>query len=680
MKNKGYFLIGVFLLFALLPMVLAGGETWVSYGNGYFPAHQSQYETGYSFFDGIVNTQTSTYSGQDQFFHPTQPLVASFGGTDVYYTIVADGGYLRIFDGNLNFYAEHYVGMSSMGQLGAIDWNSDGHVDVAGYWRENATSIHFKVFEIDHNSQLFSEIYDYNFTHPATNGVTGVRCDGDTCYTILYDTAGVGTSTYWIDLQISKTTGVLAHLLYSIKQPYIPIEPPSFDDYNNDGLMDFLVFSEDNVAVYNEMGTILANWTFRRGFGDNQYVKSAKFFNADVSPHLRVAIVTEVPFQSNSDDICFFDVCVVVYGKNIQDRTQLFNKECMSGNYNDDARLQGFAIKDYNRDGYDDIWCSGSRLGSTKQGVLYIFKGDGTSVLYVSGVLGTDYGAVYPSSSMTLARMDSDSSYDAIIYADGKIRVWSPAKNEMIYSSSLNVTSGQGSCIPADLNYNGALDLLCVDTNSMEFISSNISNQNAYITQVAYDPSVLVAVNQTLTAVITAVDPESDNILYVHKCNPSDNWSNEDGSNARECVYDAVGTYILVVGVRDPYHPNNYDVFPQTITITSTGSICDNDYVCESGQGETYLTCPNDCLIPEEEEIPETTTSTGGTPLPTSLVDVSDVNKGLLPEIYYGTLAFMSSIISPTILVVFVIFFAMIMLTIGAIIRKIAQRVSESGR
>jgi hypothetical protein len=683
MKNNVYLLLGLFLLFGVLPFASAGGEGWTSYGNGYFPSHQFQYDTGFSYFDDVINNLTSTYSGQSQFAHPTQPIVSSFGGQDILYTIVSSGNYLRMFDEDLNLYTEIYVGMDSMGQMGAIDWNSDGNIDIAGYWRENATEIHFKVYSVNHISQLFEEIYDYNFTHPSTNGVTGVRCDGDTCYTVLYDTAGVGTSTYWTDLQISKSTGVIAHLLYADKQSYTPIEPPSFDDYDNNGKMDFIVFSQDRVAVYDEDGTVLQNWTYPNTVGYYNYVKSAKFFNSDASPYMKIAIAREIPYQTYSSGQCpgsyscvRLDIKSVVDGSNVVTVEPLSSGSSSSGN----PRFQGLAIYDYNGDGYDDVWITASRLGTSPVGVLDIYKGDGTN-FYVSSFIDDEYfGSNYPQNSLTLARMDDDSQYDAIINTGGTLRIWSPALDNMVYTSSLSVTSGQAGCVPVDLNYDGALDLLCADTNSLELLSPNITNQNAYITQVAYDPSTLVAVNQTLTAIITAVDLQSDNILYRHRCKTSDNWSAEDGSNTKNCVYDAVGTYDLTVGVRDGYHPDDYDTFLQTITVTSTGAVCDNDFICEANQGETYLSCPNDCSAPTGEEIEGSTTATGGMPLPTTLVDVNNINHGLLPEIYYGTLGFMSSVLSPTILVVFVIFFALIMLTIGGIIRKIGEKASMGGR
>ena len=679
MKNKVYLLMCLMLMFSLLPIISGAGFDWSEYGNDFQPSHQAQYETPYAPFDEAIITLTETSAGQDQFAHPTQPIIDSFGDYDTNYVVIVDGNYLKFYDNNLNFYTETFVGLTSMGQIGAVDWNDDGDSEgIAGFWRENTTHIHFKVFELNHTTQLVNEVYDYNFSYPIGNGVSGVRCSGNECYTILYDDDGSGY--HWSDFVINST-GYVSHLLYSNRSinQYPVIEPPSRWDYDSDGLWDYLVFSEDRVTVYDELGVVQANWTFNRGNGRDEYVRSAKLFNGDASPYWKVAVAYDVPYQAWSSLECGTYSCARIQILNIPDETIAFEDNCLvASSSSDNPRIQGFAIKDYNGDFYDDIWCASSRITSNQIGALEIFKGDGTS-LYSSTALGGDYGAIYPDSSMTLARMDSDSSFDAIIYANGKLRIWSPALDSMIYSTGLTQTSGQGACVPSDLNWDGFLDVVCVDSSSIEQLTPDVTNLFPVISQVAYDPSTLVAVNQTLNAIISATDNEGDTLIFRHRCFDAENWSAEDGSNVKTCSYDSVGTYTLTVGVRDSWH-SSFTTFAQSITVTTTGAVCDNDFICEAEQGETYLSCPNDCSSPEAEEVPDTTTATDGMAIPTKLVDTDDINQGLLPEIYYGTLAFMSSVLSPTIVLVFVIFFALIMLTIGMIVKKFAMKVGEMGR
>lgn len=57
------------------------------------------------------------------------------------------------------------------------------------------------------------------------------------------------------------------------------------------------------------------------------------------------------------------------------------------------------------------------------------------------------------------------------------------------------------------------------------------------------------------------------------------------------------------------------------------------------------------------------------------LVNVDDVNTGLLPDIYHGTLRFFSVTLSPMIILIFLIFIVLIILLIGAVIKKIAKAI-----
>jgi hypothetical protein len=57
------------------------------------------------------------------------------------------------------------------------------------------------------------------------------------------------------------------------------------------------------------------------------------------------------------------------------------------------------------------------------------------------------------------------------------------------------------------------------------------------------------------------------------------------------------------------------------------------------------------------------------------LVNVDDVDTGLLPDIYHGTLRFFSVTLSPMIILIFLIFFVLIILLIGALIKKVAKSI-----
>ena len=98
--------------------------------------------------------------------------------------------------------------------------------------------------------------------------------------------------------------------------------------------------------------------------------------------------------------------------------------------------------------------------------------------------------------------------------------------------------------------------------------------------------------------------------------------------------------------------------------------ICNYNNVCESR--EDYENCLADCPAPtsnpsEWQEVN----------LPTKIVDVDNPEQGLLPEVYYGILGFFSETLSPMIILIFVIFFVLIILTLGTIIKKIAMKVGS---
>ena len=57
------------------------------------------------------------------------------------------------------------------------------------------------------------------------------------------------------------------------------------------------------------------------------------------------------------------------------------------------------------------------------------------------------------------------------------------------------------------------------------------------------------------------------------------------------------------------------------------------------------------------------------------LVNIDDVNTGLLPDIYHGTLRFFSVTLSPMIIFIFLIFIVLIILLIGAVIKKVAKAI-----
>jgi hypothetical protein len=251
-----------------------------------------------------------------------------------------------------------------------------------------------------------------------------------------------------------------------------------------------------------------------------------------------------------------------------------------------------------------------------------------------------------------------------------------------IYNSQTNTSIADlGSwvwCIPYDIVEDNYLDMICSSTSNGTIIYvANYTNQNAYINSVTYDPSTSLQVNHTLIAYISALDPDEFDInkYYGIKCGNSINWTADSTNSAQTCYFTETGIYNVSVRVRDYWH-SEYDTLDQEIIVTQTGTICDNDDVCEAGQGETYYTCPHDCPYSSEEN---TTQVEGGTSIPTQLVDVDNTDSGLLPSIYYGTLGFFSNILSPLFIIVVLFLSIAIILTIIAIAIKLVKKASSLG-
>ena len=667
MRDKINFLLAIFFLMTLFSGIsVSASYDWSMFGNSYQPLSQAQYSGESSIFNSTNVLDLNISSGQTQFNIPTQALVGNLRGRDTNYLVYASGNYLRIYTNGLTFLSEYYSTYTPLGQMSMVDWDGDSVYEIAGFFRENITDNHFQVLKLNLTSNSLYSIYDNDFVD-FFNGTTGIRCGGNECYSVIYDNV---TDYDWYDFRINQT-GYTIHLLL-LNNSYIPLEPPSRVDFNNDGIKDYLVFSEQKVLVYNELGVIIRDWDVYRGVLRNESIKGAKFFIPYGSSYWKVAVVYDVPTPQNNGCEGFNYSCGMLKVLNVIDGSVVFKATIIgTSTSGDNARIVGLTIGDYNNDYYSDIWVVGSRLTTTRIATLGIYKGDGT-LLYANSSLGADVGAVYPNSQITLARMDNDTTYDVIIY-DGKLRVFSPITSSYIYNSS-GLVGGQGSCIPADLTFDGKLDIVCSTVSLTRIFHPNYINQNAIINTLTFSPSTSIPKQNYISVTISASDFEGDSILYINKCSNSDSWSAEDSNFVKSCYYASAGAYNLSVGVRDSYH-SDFVYYSQDILVTETGTFCNNNGTCDLG--ETYSNCPNDC--PSTPNITQAS-EIGGMPLPTKLVDIQNTEQGLLPEIYYGTLAFLSGTLTPMIVLIFFIFFVLIIFAIGFIIKKMAKKVGELAR
>lgn len=673
MKFTNFWFLSMIFLFVFLPSVQASGYDWLQYGNDYQPLTQAQYSGITSLFNSTASSVTLSGIGQNQFSFPTQVVIGSLASlSEVNYMVIVDGSYLKVYSSPAyTFVTEVYLPYVSMGQMAITDFDRDGENEIMGWFRVNATTLQLNGYKLNLATNLLDNFYNFTFSQLPNVNITGLRCSPASigCYGIYWENNGSGNM--WYDLQVNYT-GYDSHQLLTNRTSYYPLEPPAMVDYDSNGISDFLIFSESKVLVYNQLGTVILDKDMNRGASKDEYLRGAKFFKGDGSPYWKLAITYDIPYQAFSSLTCGTYSCSRIRVINIPDGSSIFDVNFgTSLTSADDVNSLGLAIADYNGDFYDDLWVVSARYTSNLLGSAYIFKGDGT-ILYQNTTLGTGIGSIYPRNQLTLGKMNNDNLYDFIIYTSGKVKVWDTSSGSYLFNSTISGT--QGSCIPADANFDGFLEIVCSTATETKIFYANYLNQNSYINSIVFSPSTSIPKQTTLSATISATDPEGNEILYSHKCQASDNWSVENTNSIKTCYYATVGSYDLSVRVRDYFHAGVYDDYTQTIYVTETGISCGNG-ICEAG--ETYSNCPADCST---NQTTTQATETGGMPIPLKIVDTENTDNGFLPQVYYGTLGFLSNTLQPFIILVFTIFFVLIILAVAMIIKNVAKKVGNISR
>jgi len=695
MKIKTILLFSI-ILFSLLNLVSAGFSCgWDTYGSNYNLMPNYQYYNLCSSLFNQTNITTLTY-GSGQSYNNTktafQPLVADLGQEGTPLLIFPNNNYLQLYDTNLNLVTEILIGQKANSQIDVGDLDGNGLVnDIAGIFYVNATNFAFRIYTYNSSTQLLTKHQEINFSGTGNDfGTNGLRCEGGnngnygTCYSVWYYTNG----THYL-YNFIKFYGNGTYNSYQIGSGWYygyPREPLSWTDWDNDGINEFLVWSDKSIIVFNGNNGAEEKLITTDPTNSDKRIRYAKFF---------------VPLQTTT--LSWIDK---LFGNTATNQRLIYTMEtgntmgCGSGTYyglnitsiksdgsgswsqcygtttsTEIMRTYGLAIADYNGDLKDDVWIVYGQSGLSPTTIFKIFKGEDGSSLYSQNTTPFNYAGSYPNTDLILSRLDNDAIPDFLVHTPNKVVVWSPTKNQQLFANS---TITPSACISADLSYDGLQDIICTSSTSTTMFTPNYQNQNPTISSVTYDPATIVSANSPLNIIITAYDPENDPIQYSHQCSASDSWSENTYSSTQTCIYTSAGYFNSSIRIKDIFHTDNYTTFSQTILVTSTGTACNNNGVCEAGLSETYITCPSDCPAPPSQPAVNTTqTDYGGSPIPTKIVDTENTEQGLLPEIYYGILGFLSGTLSPMILLVFVIFFVLIMLTIGVIIKKIAHKVGD---
>lgn len=264
--------------------------------------------------------------------------------------------------------------------------------------------------------------------------------------------------------------------------------------------------------------------------------------------------------------------------------------------------------------------------------------------------------AITPSPAYSNSTLNCSATYTSPVGRSGILAI-SWYNNVTLYSYSLySVESGDlaSQIVPSGIQAQGEAWTCSVNaTDNMSLLSNILAtgitisaiptgNSLPTITAVGISECCITPLD-TITFTIYATDPEGDPIGYAYKCLDTDPMSAFTSINNGSCTYNNEGNFILTVYANDTNH-TTWNSFSQGINA-----------------------------------FPDITGVCGGMCLQTDLIKIGDKNSGLMPQVYFGTLAFFEQTLSPMLIVGMVIFITLIMIMVGVIFRRIAQKVVDLG-
>jgi hypothetical protein len=143
---------------------------------------------------------------------------------------------------------------------------------------------------------------------------------------------------------------------------------------------------------------------------------------------------------------------------------------------------------------------------------------------------------------------------------------------------------------------------------------------------------------------ISATDLNNDTIGYAHRCSASDNMTEFNSTNSRNCFYLNAGNYSNTIYVNDTNH-TTWNSFAQIIEVKTN---------CNPNR----INLPTEIIVRSTEAGKET--------------------SGLLPEIYFGTVAFFK-FLPPLAVLGFIFLAVMVILAVGFILQGIMRLIVKIG-
>jgi hypothetical protein len=264
---------------------------------------------------------------------------------------------------------------------------------------------------------------------------------------------------------------------------------------------------------------------------------------------------------------------------------------------------------------------------------------------YVRTTIKDKYGVLVPNANVNFSDKGNNLAYSSLTNANGIVNsniteYFFNFTNGTFYYSNYNITASKYG-YSNSTSVNVTTNLLTIEI--ILGYGENETNNLPTITSLLFSPDVYIKPNSTLLVIVNATDLENDTIGYAFKCSASDSITAFSSNSTKTCYYTLEGNYDFTAYVNDTntFHNNTYNSYTQTIVVTP-------ETIVKSDVG-------------------------GSLPIPSDIVNIKEIDRGVLPQIYLGLEGFFGNMIRPAIIIGIAIIGALIIGLIGTLILKIVK-------